>query len=373
MEPLKNLSDDYTIVVIEGSKFCRKNIQLLLDKYFKNVFICHNWKDGFKRMQINTPNILIADVNSHGKEGLELIKKIKNIDHNIEIIVISATIDTTNLLEALHIGVTDFIPKPINYNLLSKALQKGLNSLKDNRNVNVEQSDKNRTIYDIFEDIKNSKSNLEFINYYKGVPIIRSGKIVKVENGKVEAEVDPLQLKAIAFEKFTSLEVPSLDKSFVAKAVNINQTASTIILTQVKQLEYSPKRRIFVRVVPDENFHMVVLKGNKKYNVTMNDISAKSLSFNVDKDKTEFEVDEEITLNMSITPKNKIEKTKSIIKSNAKIYQSYPTPKGLCVVAAFELESDKLQTSLNEYIYERELEIIEEFKHLKLRSKKKAE
>lgn len=370
MEGLKNLSDEYKVVVIENSKFAQRNLKALMDKYFKSVYVTDNWVDGFKRMKTSTPNILIADSNIPGVDnGLDLIRKIKRIDHNIEIIIVSAHYDTANLLEALHIGVTDFIPKPINYNLLHTAMQKALNNLHDNKNISAKVSAENKTIYEILLDIKDANSSLEFINYYKGVPIIRPGRIHDIDDKVVEVEVDQLQLKAIAYERFTAIESNEVDKSFVAKVMGYNQAKSTVKLKDFKSLEYSPKRRAFVRVVPDDDFLLIVLMNNVKYDIIVNDISAKSISFNVNKDRNLFQVDNPLTLNMALVPKKQTDKTKVIIKCPAKVYQTYPRPEGLNVVATFELD-DKLQKDLNNYIYERELELITEFKKLELKSKK---
>ena len=56
--------------------------------------------------------------------GLEISKAIKNIDKNTKIIIVSAYQDTEYFLDAIDIGVNQFILKPIIIDKLLQAIKK---------------------------------------------------------------------------------------------------------------------------------------------------------------------------------------------------------------------------------------------------------
>ena len=372
MDDLKSLASGYKVVVVDGNDSDCRGVYTFLNKYFEGTLIANNWGEGFKKMKLSSPDIIITDLNISGVNGLELVKNIKKINNDMEIIVVAAHYDTKNLLESLHIGVTDFIPKPINFSLLEEALIKALRNLKNNKNLEAKTNiTANSDVYTLLKEIKRKNAGLEFINYYQGVPIIRLGRIINIDNKIVEVELDPVQLKAVIYEKFTSIEVPQFSKSFVGEFLSCNKVKSTVKLKNFKKLQYSPKRRILVRVTTDDNFKLIVLKNNLKYHVRVNDISAKSISFDIDKDKSLFKVDEEFTLHIAINQTSQIIKSLRdtvLIKCTAKVYQNYPQVGKLSVVATFNLDLE-MQKNLNLYISSRELELVDEFKRLVIKSK----
>ena len=372
MNDLKSLAEDYKVIVVDDNKSSCGNINAFLNKYFQDTMIANNWPEAFKKMKQSSPDIIITDISMPGVNGLELVRNVKKIDNDMEIIIVTAHYDTKDLLESLHIGVTDFITKPIDYQLLKEAIEKALKNLKNNKNLdNKTNTIDESNVYSLLKEIKKRKAGIEFINYYQGVPIIRLGSILNVEDKVVEAELDPVQLKAIIYEKFTSIEVPQFSKSFVGEFKNCDKVKSTVKLTNFKLLQYSPKRRILVRVTTDDNFKLIILKNNMKHYVKVNDISAKSISFDVVKDKELFKINEEFTLHIAIYQTSQVVQTLNdtvLIKCNAKVYQNYSQVGKMSVVATFSLDTE-MQKSLNLYISSRELELVNEFKRLTIKSK----
>jgi signal transduction histidine kinase len=97
----------------------------LLSQMFKNVVVA---KDGQEALDYykdeNDFDIVITDINMPRMTGIELCKEIRAIDPEMDIIIISAHSDTTNLIEAIKIGISDFILKPIDFDMLLTTLNK---------------------------------------------------------------------------------------------------------------------------------------------------------------------------------------------------------------------------------------------------------
>jgi signal transduction histidine kinase len=97
----------------------------LLSQIFKTVVLAKDGKEALEYYQESQDfDIIITDINMPKMTGIELAKEIKEIDPEMDIVIISAHSDTTNLIEAIKIGISDFILKPIDFDMLLTTLNK---------------------------------------------------------------------------------------------------------------------------------------------------------------------------------------------------------------------------------------------------------
>ncbi len=90
----------------------------------------------------NCPDIIITDINMPGMNGLELIKKIRSTNNEVEIIILSAHTNTEYFLEAVKLNLVSYLIKPI------------------------KSDDIRKIIFDITKKIKN-KPYIKFADGYK--------------------------------------------------------------------------------------------------------------------------------------------------------------------------------------------------------------
>jgi anti-anti-sigma factor len=69
------------------------------------------------------PRIVLTDIKMPGMDGIEVLRRIKAIDAQSEVIVITGHGDMDLAIRALNLDATDFINKPIQRHLLEKALE----------------------------------------------------------------------------------------------------------------------------------------------------------------------------------------------------------------------------------------------------------
>lgn len=79
--------------------------------------------------------LLVSDIRMPHMTGLELAREALTIAPHIKIILISAYDDFEYAQEALRIGVTDYVQKPIQYDMLLAAMGKALCKLEEERNI----------------------------------------------------------------------------------------------------------------------------------------------------------------------------------------------------------------------------------------------
>ncbi|MDD3054564.1 MAG: response regulator [Aliarcobacter sp.] len=106
------------ILFIESNTEDREHFSNILYKFFNNVVVCSNGKDGIdnflEKRQEYFIDIIICDKTLDDITGIEVLKKIREIDSEIPFIITSPKIEVDDLLIAIKYKATDYLSKPIN-------------------------------------------------------------------------------------------------------------------------------------------------------------------------------------------------------------------------------------------------------------------
>lgn len=86
-------------------------------------------EQGIEVFQQEKPELILTDIKMPGMDGIEVLKQIKGLDPDAEVIIITGHGDIENAIEALQFGASDFINKPIRDEVLSVALHRAQEKL----------------------------------------------------------------------------------------------------------------------------------------------------------------------------------------------------------------------------------------------------
>lgn len=104
------------ILVIDDDIAVRTSISLLLKGAGHEVLLADNAAQAFEVVQTRQPNLIILDLNfsidTSGKEGMNLLKKIRAIDTKVPIVLITGWASIELAVEGMKLGANDFINKP---------------------------------------------------------------------------------------------------------------------------------------------------------------------------------------------------------------------------------------------------------------------
>ncbi|MFW6236378.1 MAG: response regulator [Desulfovibrionales bacterium] len=112
------------ILVIDDEKPTLSMFRLLLETYGYTVLTAENGEQGLDVFMAETPPIVLTDIKMPGMDGIEVLKRIKEITPSAEVIVITGHGDMDLAIKALNLDATDFINKPIQKAELDAALQR---------------------------------------------------------------------------------------------------------------------------------------------------------------------------------------------------------------------------------------------------------
>ncbi|MEJ5349689.1 MAG: response regulator [Desulfosoma sp.] len=112
------------ILVVDDEESTRDLLSLTLQSDGYEV-VCA--EDGFSAMEIcknHSPHIVLTDIKMPGMDGIELLRRIKHLNPDIEVIMITGHGQLELAIQALQLDASDFINKPISDQALSVALRR---------------------------------------------------------------------------------------------------------------------------------------------------------------------------------------------------------------------------------------------------------
>lgn len=108
-------------------------------------------------------DVVLLDVHMPGQDGLSFLKELRDQDHPVDVILVTAASETDQIQQALRLGAIDYIIKPFAFERLHAALirfQKQRDLLKDSRQSSQHHIDQ------LFQS---SSSPIEVITVPKGL------------------------------------------------------------------------------------------------------------------------------------------------------------------------------------------------------------
>ncbi|MBF0563989.1 MAG: response regulator [Nitrospirae bacterium] len=115
---------DTSILYVEDEELLRKNIVTFLERRFNVVYSATNGMEGFELFSKHFPDIVITDILMPVMDGIEMVKRIKQLRPDMPIIITTAFSDTKYLMQAISLKVDGYVTKPIDYNNLMEAINR---------------------------------------------------------------------------------------------------------------------------------------------------------------------------------------------------------------------------------------------------------
>src|SRR6185436_12260604 len=100
------------ILLIEDQVELCEILKDTLSLYGFDVTYALNGDDGYRLFSTQDPKLVIIDIMMPGSDGFSAVKKIREVDKEVPIIMLTAKPLTEDLVKAFDLGCNDFIRKP---------------------------------------------------------------------------------------------------------------------------------------------------------------------------------------------------------------------------------------------------------------------
>ncbi len=102
------------VLVVEDDASSRMTISFALKDIGYTVLEAGSAEDGLRLLMEKSPAVVISDIRLSGMSGIELLKKVKEIRPNIQVLLITAYGTIEDAVRAMNLGAENYLTKPIN-------------------------------------------------------------------------------------------------------------------------------------------------------------------------------------------------------------------------------------------------------------------
>lgn len=102
------------VLVVDDSKFMARGLQSILEQMDYEVLgLAHDGQEGFDKFTELRPDVTLLDVTMPNVDGLECLQKIRELDSDARVVMLSAIKDPETVERCLSNGAAEFLEKPI--------------------------------------------------------------------------------------------------------------------------------------------------------------------------------------------------------------------------------------------------------------------
>ncbi|PQP81494.1 response regulator [Paenibacillus sp. PCH8] len=113
------------VLIVEDSIFVQKLLQKLIMDHFPEceIQVANNGELGYSLYQEFKPDLITTDLLMPGLNGQEMLRMIREIDREVQIIILSADIQKATREEVEKLEISGFINKPLTVDKANTLIQ----------------------------------------------------------------------------------------------------------------------------------------------------------------------------------------------------------------------------------------------------------
>ncbi len=117
------MTSDLKLLYVEDNDIVRDNFVEIFSRYFKNIITADNGKSALELYEKNRFDVVILDISIPEINGLNVAQKIRTLNSDIEIIMLTAYSDNEKLLQAVNLQLFSYLIKPVKQEDLDRTLK----------------------------------------------------------------------------------------------------------------------------------------------------------------------------------------------------------------------------------------------------------
>lgn len=145
-----------TILVIDDELGPRESIRMVF-KDTHNIFTADNGFEGLEILKKENIDVIILDLKMPKISGIDTLGKIREIDEDVPVIILTGYGDIETAKKAIHYGTMEFLSKPFNVEYIIQIVNKAIES----RRAKIQAEELKGTLEELNEKLKKRISSME--------------------------------------------------------------------------------------------------------------------------------------------------------------------------------------------------------------------
>lgn len=117
---------EHTILIVDDEPDIREILRDRLEGYGYRVITAVNGEEALTAIETEDPDLTFLDIRLPGMDGMDVLKKVKGMNPDSIVVMITAYGTIEQAVEAMKHGAYDFITKPLNPSLIQMTVTKAL-------------------------------------------------------------------------------------------------------------------------------------------------------------------------------------------------------------------------------------------------------
>src|SRR5262249_30484802 len=103
----------HLVLIVEDETILAEAMALYLERHVYTAVVASSGEEGVWRVEENSPDVVLVDLNLPGINGLEVLRRVREISPGTEVVMMTAYGDVTTAVEAMKQGAFDYLSKPV--------------------------------------------------------------------------------------------------------------------------------------------------------------------------------------------------------------------------------------------------------------------
>ena len=169
----------HRILVIDDEAAVRESLKMILEYDGYDCLLAPSGYEGVERVGKDSPDLVFLDVKMPGMDGLEALKRIRELDALLPVVMISGHATVSTAVEAIKLGAFDFLEKPISTERVTVSIRNAL----DQRRLRVENRSLRRAAEARHAMIGDSPALAAVTEAIRRAAPVRSAVLIQGESG----------------------------------------------------------------------------------------------------------------------------------------------------------------------------------------------
>ncbi|MDP2894970.1 MAG: sigma-54 dependent transcriptional regulator [bacterium] len=120
------VKDDRCVLIVDDEKDIRVVLSHLMEREGLRPMVAESGEEALGIVRRQPPDVLLVDVKMSGMDGMEVMRRAKEIDRDLPVIMITAYAAVHGAVEAMRAGAHDYLAKPFDHNEVIRVVRRAL-------------------------------------------------------------------------------------------------------------------------------------------------------------------------------------------------------------------------------------------------------
>lgn len=114
------------ILVVDDEKNARLLLGEALTGAGYDVLVAVDGEHALEKVQESHPDLVLMDMKLPGMDGIEVLRRLRSIAHEVPVVMITAHASVETAIEAMKLGAVDYVRKPFTPDQIRDAIARAL-------------------------------------------------------------------------------------------------------------------------------------------------------------------------------------------------------------------------------------------------------